>query len=271
MFSGEVEHEDLTQTLRRCIIVCLKSYEPIARGAYRTFGWLWSEWKKFLSQDCSQIKAFLDYLLKEDALCFNKGCDELLGLLERYINEHIDPKQEYSEFAKDDYLLSFTNSSSACDIIWEANDWQIFTSGSTGRHTAFISRRNAYILKSFEGGYENRGWNQKLLKHDGWTVWYWDASKYELNCIVLQYKNIKLDIRFLSKSSSSSTGVLRINLKDTDNNTDLSAYPKLLEVFGCSKDQKEEVVKDIEFDTFDPAKIKEELEKLMTEVTNSFL
>lgn len=271
LFSGKVEYEDLTQTLRRCIIVCLKSYEPIARGAYRTFGWLWSEWKKFLSQDCSQIKAFLDYLLKEDALSVNKGCDELLALLERYINEHIDPKEEYSEFAKDDYLLSFTNDSGACDIIWEANDWKISTSGSTVKHTAFISRRNAYILKSFEGGYENRGWNQKLLKHDGWTVWYWDASKYELNCIVLQYKNIKLDIRFLSKSNSSSTGVLRINLKDTDNNTDLSAYPKLLEVFGCSKDQKEEVVKEVEFDTFDPSKIKEELEKLMTEVTNSFL
>ena len=97
-----------------------------------------------------------------------------------------DIKEEYSEFAKDDYLLSFTNDSRACDIIWEANDWQIFTSGSTGRHTAFISRRNAYILKSFEGGYENRGWNQKLLKHDGWTVWYWDASKYELNCSSIQ-------------------------------------------------------------------------------------
>ena len=92
-----------------------------------------------------------------------------------------------------------------------------------------------------------------------------------MNSIVLQYKNIKLDIRFLSKSNSSSTGILRINLKDTDNNTDLSAYPKLLEVFGCSKDQKEEVVKEVEFDTFDPSKIKEELEKLMTEVTNSFL
>ena len=203
-------------------------------------------------------------------MSFNKGCDELVGLLERYINEHIDPKEEYSEFAKDDYLLSFTNDSGACDIIWEANDWKISTRGSFVKHTAFISRRNAYILKSFEAGKENNGWNQKLLKHDGWTVWYC-YDKYEPNCIVLQYKNIKLDIRFLSKSSSSSNGILRINLKDTDNNTDLSAYPKLLEVFGCSKDQKEEVVKDIEFDTFDPAKIKEELEKLMTEVTNSFL
>jgi uncharacterized protein with ParB-like and HNH nuclease domain len=206
LFEGDFEHEDKVNLLRRCMIVCQEPYKPIQRGMYFSFGWEWSDWHELLCRD--GVKGFFDYYI-------DKSGDE--SYLSAYISEFAKEK-DYIEFAEDDYLLSFTNNSNACDMYFGHNDWQITTSGGTGRHTSFFSRKNAYILKSFNGSSSNNSSNKKtqIEGNDKWYTWYY-CSSVEDNCVVFESKyGIKLDVRFLTNSDKDS-GKLEIVLKTTDN------------------------------------------------------
>lgn len=188
-FSG---HE--INLLRRAWIVGMKKYSPVKVGSYYTFCWEWEDWRKSITQNSTDFKLFMDNLIK-----YKEGEKTLNETLEEYIKQGVE--KDYIEFAKDSYLIDFTNNSNACDIYyhWETEDWWICTYGSRSRHTGFISRHNAYILKSSGADYNNNSFNKKNIGIGDWCVWYWATSND--NCIAVENStyHIVIDIRYDNK------------------------------------------------------------------------
>lgn len=143
----------------------------------------------------------MDNLIK-----YKEGEKTLNETLEEYIKQGVE--KDYIEFAKDSYLIDFTNNSNACDIYyhWETEDWWICTNCSQSRrHTGFISRHNAYILKSFGADYNNNSLNNsKKIGIGDWCVWYWATSNN--NCIAVENYTcrIVIDIKYDNKQKKCS-------------------------------------------------------------------
>lgn len=189
-FSG---HE--INSLRRAWIVGMKEYSPVKVGSYYTFCWEWEDWTKSITQHSTDFKLFMDNLIKD------KECGKTLNkAMQEYIDNSSD--KDYIEFAKDSYLIDFTIESDTCDIYyhWGTEDWWICTDGSRKRHTGFISRHNAYILKKFGANYKNNSLsNSKKIGIGDWCVWYWATSND--NCIAVESStyHIVIDIRYDNK------------------------------------------------------------------------
>lgn len=189
-FSG---HE--INSLRRAWIVGMKEYSPVKVGSYYTFCWEWEDWRRSITQHSTDFKLFMDNLIK-----YKEDEKTLDDALEKYINNSSD--KDYIEFAKESYLIDFTNNSEACDIYyhWGTEDWWICTNGSRKRHTEFISRHNAYILKKFGANYKNNNLsNSKKIGIGDWCVWYWATSND--NCIAVENStyHIVIDVRYDNK------------------------------------------------------------------------
>lgn len=189
-FSG---HE--INSLRRAWIVGMKEYSPVKVGSYYTFCWEWEDWRRSITQHSTDFKLFMDNLIKD------KECGKTLNkAMQEYIDNSSD--KDYIEFAKDSYLIDFTIESDTCDIYyhWGTEDWWICTDGSRKRHTGFISRHNAYILKKFGANYKNNSLsNSKKIGIGDWCVWYWATSND--NCIAVESStyHIVIDIRYDNK------------------------------------------------------------------------
>lgn len=189
-FSG---HE--INSLRRAWIVGMKEYSPVKVGSYYTFCWEWEDWRRSITQHSTDFKLFMDNLIKD------KECGKTLDkAMQEYIDNSSD--KDYIEFAKDSYLIDFTIESDTCDIYyhWGTEDWWICTDGSRKRHTEFISRHNAYILKKFGANYKNKNLsNSKKIGIGDWCVWYWATSND--NCIAVESStyHIVIDIRYDNK------------------------------------------------------------------------
>lgn len=189
-FSG---HE--INSLRRAWIVGMKEYSPVKVGSYYTFCWEWEDWRRSITQHSTDFKLFMDNLIKD------KECGKTLNkAMQEYIDNSSD--KDYIEFAKDSYLIDFTIESDTCDIYyhWGTEDWWICTDGSRKRHTGFISRHNAYILKKFGANYKNNSLsNSKKIGIGDWCVWYWATSND--NCIAVENStyHIVIDIRYNNK------------------------------------------------------------------------
>ena len=197
-FSG---HE--INSLRRAWIVGMKEYSPVKVGSYYTFCWEWEDWRRSITQHSTDFKLFMDNLIK-----YKEGEKTLDDALEKYIKETLKEyikhsvEEEYIKFAEDSYLIDFTNNSNACDIYyhWETEDWWICTNCyQSRRHTGFISRHNAYILKSFGADYNNNSFNKKNIGIGDWCVWYSATSND--NCIAVENStyHIVIDIRYDNK------------------------------------------------------------------------
>lgn len=145
---GQAEHDRVTTLMRRTMIAALPNYKPIQRGAYCSFAWEWEDWHKFFAdnKNIGYLKHLLDYVIQSK--------EDICATLDNYISGNLDKTKDYAEFAEDDFLLSFTNNSNACDMIWNLSDWQICTSGGTNRHTSFLSCKNAQILRCLGGNYK---------------------------------------------------------------------------------------------------------------------
>lgn len=194
-FSG---HE--INSLRRAWIVGMKKYSPVKVGSYYTFCWEWEDWRRSITQHSTDFKLFMDNLIK-----YKEDEKTLDDALEKYINNSSD--KDYIEFAKNSYLIDFTNNSEACDIYyhWGTADWWICTNGSRSRHTGFISRHNAYILKKFGANYKNNSLsNSKKIGIGDWCVWYWATSND--NCIAVENSTyrIVIDIKYDNKQKKCS-------------------------------------------------------------------
>lgn len=195
-FSG---HE--INSLRRAWIVGMKEYSPVKVGSYYTFCWEWEDWRRSITQHSTDFKLFMDNLIK-----YKEDEKTLDDALEKYINNSSD--KDYIEFAKEPFLIDFTNNSEACDIYyhWETEDWWICTNCFLNRrHTGFISRHNAYILKKFGANYKNNSFNNsKNIGIGDWCVWYWATSND--NCIAVESTkyHIVIDIRYYNKQKKCS-------------------------------------------------------------------
>lgn len=195
VFSG---HE--INSLRRAWIVGMKEYSPVKVGSYYTFCWEWEDWRRSITQHSTDFKLFMDNLIKD------KECGKTLNkAMQEYIDNSSD--KDYIEFAKDSYLIDFTIESDTCDIYyhWGTEDWWICTDGSRKRHTGFISRHNAYILKKFGANYKNNSLsNSKKIGIGDWCVWYWATSND--NCIAVENSTyrIVIDIKYDNKQKKCS-------------------------------------------------------------------
>ena len=194
-FSG---HE--INSLRRAWIVGMKEYSPVKVGSYYTFCWEWEDWRRSITQHSTDFKLLIENLIK-----YKEGEKTLNETLEEYIKKGVE--KDYIEFAKDSYLIDFTNNSNACDIYyhWGTEDWWICTDGSRKRHTGFISRHNAYILRSLGAYYENNSSNNsKKIEIGDWYVWY--CAKSDENHIVVENSthNIAIYINYDNKQKKCS-------------------------------------------------------------------
>ena len=158
LYTEKSEHE--IDLLRRAWIVGMKEYTPVKVGSYYTFCWEWEDWRRSITQHSTDFKLFMDNLIKD------KECGKTLDkAMQEYIDNSSD--KDYIEFAKDSYLIDFTIESDTCDIYyhWGTEDWWICTNGSRKRHTEFISRHNAYILKKFGANYKNNNLSNSNLNN----------------------------------------------------------------------------------------------------------
>lgn len=198
LYTEKSEHE--IDLLRRAWIVGMKEYTPVKVGSYYTFCWEWEDWRRSITQHSTDFKLFMDNLIKD------KECGKTLDkAMQEYIDNSSD--KDYIEFAKDSYLIDFTIESDTCDIYyhWGTEDWWICTDGSRKRHTEFISRHNAYILKKFGANYKNNSLsNSKKIGIGDWCVWYWATSND--NCIAVESStyHIVIDIRYDNKLKKCS-------------------------------------------------------------------
>lgn len=265
-FPDGAEHEEITDCLRRCMIVNQGDYYPVERGSYVTFGWEWKEWRELLCREGSKTKEMFDYIIdKQDGR-------DVKDILSNYIEENIGKlteKNKFVEFAKDNYLLSFTHSSEACDMCWgwDDNDWKICYGGGTSRHTSFLSMKNACILKAFGGNHENQcGKKLSLPSFAGWSIGYGGDSKG--NCIVFEDLDLKLDVRFLTEANGglNAGGTLKVALKTLDGNRDIAIdFPAVLKVLNLPVETGERILSE-EFETFDVENIKHKIEELLSKI-----
>lgn len=256
------KHEERTTLLRRCMIVAQDNYQPVKRGSYVSFGWEWSDWHELLCRESENTKHLLDYIIENETQ--HEGIS-LETILDDYIKKYSREKN-FIEFAENDYLMSFTKNSRACDMAFGENDWQISVSGKSNKHTSFLSRRNAYILHKFGGNYENNSQNKCPIGYGNWTIWYW-GDNFQRNCVVLEHPNkgLKLDISFLSAPNNG--GNLRITLKTTDNqNIPISDFPTL----GMSDpDVPNVIIKS--FDTFDANIIHDVIKEIIYKIEQTII
>lgn len=195
----------------------MKEYSPVKVGSYYTFCWKWEDWRRSITQHSTDFKLLIDNLIK-----YKESEKTLDDALEKYIKETLkeyikqsaeedyikqSAEEDYIKFAEDSYLIDFTNNSKACDIYyhWGTDDWWICTNCSQNRrHTGFISRHNAYILKSFGADYNNSINNSKNIGIGDWCVWYWATSND--NCIAVESAkyHIVIDIRYYNKQKKCS-------------------------------------------------------------------
>lgn len=264
LFPGNTvpKHDERTTLLRRCMIVAQDNYQPVKRSAYVSFGWEWRDWHELLCRESNNTKRLLDYIIENETQQEGISLETILGnYIEKYFKERTLRDKNFIEFAENDYLMSFTKNSEACDMTFGENDWQISVSGRYYKHTSFLSRRNAYILKTFGGNHENDYNNKAPIGNGNWKVGYW-RDNFQKNCVVLEYnKGLKLDIQFLSDANNG--GKLEITLKTTtDNNTDnvpaLSSMPDLIK-------DKSNVISMI-FNTFDTNRIHGVIQDIMAKV-----
>ena len=252
LFTEKSEHE--IDLLRRAWIVGMKEYTPVKVGSYYTFCWEWEDWRKSITQNSIDFKLFMDNLIKykEGEKTLNETLEEYIKKTqESYIKQGI--KKDYIEFAEDSYLIDFTNNSNACDIYyhWWTDDWWICTYGSRSRHTGFISRHNAYILKSFGADYNNNSLNNsKKIGIGDWCVWYWATSNN--NCIAVENYTcrIVIDIKYDNKQKKCS-----FILKSRDSQQNIE--DKFVEGF-IKKENEYHLELDMQ-DGFNPALIKDKV------------
>lgn len=252
LFTEKSEHE--IDLLRRAWIVGMKEYTPVKVGSYYTFCWEWEDWRKSITQNSIDFKLFMDNLIKykEGEKTLNETLEEYIKKTqESYIKQGI--KKDYIEFAGDSYLIDFTNNSNACDIYyhWWTDDWWICTYGSRSRHTGFISRHNAYILKSFGADYNNNSLNNsKKIGIGDWCVWYWATSNN--NCIAVENYTcrIVIDIKYDNKQKKCS-----FILKSRDSQQNIE--DKFVEGF-IKKENEYHLELDMQ-DGFNPALIKDKV------------
>lgn len=206
LFTKNSEHE--INPLRRAWIVGMKEYTPVKVGSYYTFCWEWEDWTRSITQHSTDFKLFMDNLIK-----YEKGGKTLKEALEEYIKKALEEyiKQgvdnDYIKFARDSYLIDFTNNSNACDIYydWNTEDWWICTSSSRRRHSGFISLHNAYILKSFGADHTNNSLNNsKKIGIGDWCVWYCATSNDNYIAVESAIYRIAIKIKYDNKQKKCS-------------------------------------------------------------------
>lgn len=249
--------EPVVDLLRRCMIVCIKDYKPVKRGWYTSFGWQWYDWNILFNSDVQGVGIFFDYVLetKKQGLY-----SDLVPILEKYISENFDNRKDYSEFAQDNYLLSFASKNS-CDMIFGSNDWQIVVDGPD-HHRYFMSKHNIYILREFGGTPSNSESNKTLLPDSNWSMWYVpDGFNYKSKvAFENQELNLRLDVRWAADSNEL---VLEINptVDDLNYNRIIGSLPEFEIV---ENEQKAVFKKGMEH--FDAGRIKEIIEGFMERI-----
>ena len=216
LFTDYSGHE--IDLLRRAWIVGMPEYVPVKVGSYYTFGWEWSDWRTFVTQNPSDFKGFMDSIQR----LMKSGLTQEEAL---YIYIGNGKEKDYMEFAKDNFLMDFTKRSDTCDIYFEynKNEWWICTSGGRGRHTSFLSVHHAYILRAFGGNYENYNKDEmKPLNIGDWGVWYW--STYKENCIAVESQSLNLVIDIVYDASNKRYDLILKSRKDEDINKYASGY-----------------------------------------------
>lgn len=196
----------------------MPEYVPVKVGSYYTFGWEWSDWRTFVTQNPSDFKGFMDSIQR----LMKSGLTQEEAL---YIYIGNGKEKDYMEFAKDNFLMDFTKRSDTCDIYFEynENEWWICTSGGRGRHTSFLSVHHAYILRAFGGNYENYNKDEmKPLNIGDWGVWYW--STYKENCIAVESQSLNLVIDIVYDASNKRYDLILKSRKDEDINKYASGY-----------------------------------------------
>ena len=219
LFTDYSRHE--IDLLRRAWIVGMPEYVPVKVGSYYTFGWEWSDWRTFVTQNPSDFKSFMDSIQRLMESGFTQ--EEALSI---YINN--GKEKDYMEFAKDNFLMDFTKRSKTCDIYFEYNkkEWWICTSSDgKRRHKSFLSVHHAYILRAFGGNYENYNKDKmKPLNIGDWGVWYW--STYKENCIAVESQRLNLVIDIVYDASNKRCDLVLKSRKDEDINKYSSGYRK---------------------------------------------
>lgn len=206
LFTKNSEHE--INPLRRAWIVGMKEYTPVKVGSYYTFCWEWEDWTRSITQHSTDFKLFMDNLIKyeKDGKTLKEALEEYIKkALEEYIKQGVD--NDYIKFARDSYLIDFTNNSNACDIYyyWGTEDWWICTNGSRRYHSGFISLHNAYILKSFEADHTNNSLNHsKKIGIGDWCVWYCATSNDNYIAVESAIYRIVIKIKYDNKQKKCS-------------------------------------------------------------------
>lgn len=255
IFAGKIEHEPIIELLRRCLIVCIRNYDPLTRGYYKTFGWRWNDWHCLLDRDSDGIRQFLDYIVHRRT---DDSYFEIESILTDYIKENIDFEKDFSEFATDGYLLSFTSGSECSDMIYGADDWQICVKGKTTYHSSFLSRRNIYIMKEFGGNHENRCDKKLQLSGSEWSVWYY-GNDYVTNFVVFENEKfgLKLDVRWAAIGNECV-----LEMKPVGDGSNFSRIVGLLPEFVPVENEQKAVFKK-GMGQFDAGQIKEIIEGFM--------
>ena len=196
LFPGKDSTGHEIDLFRRVVIVGIPHYQPVSRGWYKTFGWEWQDWRKLIDNNPADFKKILDEIGDGDQTA-----------LEAYIQNHSNAVNDYWDFAVDNYLLDFTHRSSTCDIQFTSKkqDWNICVK-CRSRHTGWILRFNAMILKEFGGDCRASGRNSRhQIGIGSWGVWYW-CDRWN-NCVVMDNIQYKIDIQYDNKEKSCSLTV----------------------------------------------------------------
>lgn len=245
LFPGDAAHE--IDIVRRAWIIGMGNYEPVpVKGGYRSFGWEWSDWWHFISNSHDEFKNFLEEVGN--------------GGVENYIKNNYKKEKQYSEFAKDNYLLDFTHGAEACDMSynWDTEDWELCVGGSRTRHykTKVVSVHNLCILRAFGANSSNSSYADGKELNEDWKVWWWYGNRIAVEngnlhlVFDLWYNNRKKNCKILFKSR---------------NGEDVSKYSSCLEGFKHSEEDSEEgYVLNITQSDFSP----EEIVNKVKELTN---
>ena len=250
LFTDYSGHE--IDLLRRAWIVGMPEYAPVQVGSYYTFGWEWSDWRTFVTQNPSDFKSFMDSIQRLMESGFTQ--EEALSI---YINN--GKEKDYMEFAKDNFLMDFTKRSDTCDIYFEYNkkEWWICTSGGRRRHTGFLSVHHAYILRAFGGNYENYNKDKmKPLNIGDWGAWYWSTSNE--NCIAVESQRLNLVIDIVYDASNKRCDLVLKSRKDEDVSKYASGYRK--------KDEGNGYYCEYSFDDFCPQNIVDKVLEKINEI-----
>lgn len=250
LFTDYSRHE--IDLLRRAWIVGMPEYAPVQVGSYYTFGWEWSDWRTFVTQNPSDFKSFMDSIQRLMKSGFTQ--EEALSI---YINN--GKEKDYMEFAKDNFLMDFTKRSDTCDIYFEYNkkEWWICTSGGRRRHTGFLSVHHAYILRAFGGNYENYNKDKmKPLNIGDWGAWYWSTSNE--NCIAVESQRLNLVIDIVYDASNKRCDLVLKSRKDEDVSKYASGYRK--------KDEGNGYYCEYSFDDFCPQNIVDKVLEKINEI-----